>query len=371
MARLYYYLASGKLNPMLFDKLEAYPTKTLVLGLILAGFLARVDAQEFPTFTDPSKAGPDFLVQGEYVGLVGGSQQIAAQVIAMGDGKFEGVLYGGGLPGAGWDETNRFHFRGETKDGVARFIGLHGERLKYENTTFMGVLQEGKLTGTADMFRNVVDDSNFEMKKVERKSPTLGTRPPQGTLVLFDGSSTDEWTDAKFVDGKLLDNGATSKRVFQSMQLHVEFRLPFMPTAQGMDRSNSGLYIKDWEIQIGDTFGWTPENRQFERLSLQGLCGSLMKMAVPRLNMCFPPLSWQTFDVDFDAAEFDNTGHKIKPAMMTVRHNGVLVFDRYVMSTVPPGGSPDRSVEKVASPILLQAHGNPVHFRNIWVREKK
>lgn len=95
-----------------------------------------------------------------------------------------------------------------------------------------------------------------------------------------------------------------------------------------------------------------------------------MKMAVPRLNMCYPPLTWQTFDVDFDAAEFDAEGRKIKPAMMTVRHNGILVFDRYVMPTVPPGGSPDRSVEKAASPILLQAHGCPVHFRNIWVREK-
>jgi len=343
----------------------------LFIGLVLAGLIANVGAEEFPTFTDTSKAGPDFLVQGEYVGLVGGSHAIAAQVIAMGEGKFEGVLFGGGLPGAGWDETTRFHFRGETKDGVTRFIGLHGERLKYENTTFTGLLQEGNFKGTADMFRNVVDVSSFEMKKVDRKSSTLGARPPKGAIVLFDGSSTNEWIDGKFVDDKLLDNGATSKRLFQGIQLHVEFRLPFMPTAQGMNRGNSGLYVKDWEIQIGDTFGWTSENRQFERLSLQGLCGSLMKMAVPRLNMCFPPLAWQTLDVDFEAAEFDSKGHKQKPAMMTVRHNGVMVFDRYVMSTVPPGGSPDRSVEKDARPILLQAHGNPVHFRNIWVREKK
>lgn len=150
MLRLYYLLSSWNLIQLLFDKLEAYPTKALVLGLCLAGLSAGVDAEEFPTFTNPSKAGFDFLVQGEYAGLVGGSQTIAAQVIAMGGGKFEGVLYGGGLPGAGWDETTRFHFRGETKDGVTRFIALHGERLKYENPNFTGELREGIFKGTAD-----------------------------------------------------------------------------------------------------------------------------------------------------------------------------------------------------------------------------
>jgi hypothetical protein len=74
--------------------------------------------------------------------------------------------------------------------------------------------------------------------------------------------------------------------------------------------------------------------------------------------------------IAFDAAEFDSQGRKHRPAMMTVRHNGVMVFDKYVMPTVPPGGSPDQSLEKEARPIVLQAHGNPVHFRNVWVREK-
>lgn len=96
-----------------------------------------------------------------------------------------------------------------------------------------------------------------------------------------------------------------------------------------------------------------------------------MKMAVPRLNTCYPPLAWQKFNVDFDAAEFNSAGLKTKPAMMTVRHNGILVFDRYVMPTVSPGASPEESVERVAKPILLQAQDCPVPFSNIWIRERK
>ncbi|MCX7394509.1 MAG: DUF1080 domain-containing protein [Planctomycetales bacterium] len=344
-------------------------TGTLVFGDRIGGNRVVV-AEDFPAFTDPTKAGPDFDVQGEYVGIVGGSHSIAAQVIAMGDGKFDGVLYGGGLPGAGWDERTQFHFRGESKDGVTSFVGLHGERLKFDNSNFRGTLQNGDFSGNAEMFLNVVDDSVFHMKKVYRESPTLGARPPQGAIVLFDGQNVDEWVKGVIVERNLLNNGTDSKRHFQSIQLHLEFCIPFMPTAQGTHRGNSGVYLKGWEIQIGDSFGWTAENRQFERLSLQGRCGSLMKMAVPRLNMCLPPLSWQTFDLDFDAAKFDAGGRKTKPAFYTVRQNGVVVFDRYVMPSAPPGGEKEPSREQMASPIHLQAHDCPVRFRNIWVKEK-
>ena len=111
-----------------------------------------------------------------------------------------------------------------------------------------------------------------------------------------------------------------------------------MPTARGMNRGNSGVYVKRvWEIQIIDSFGWNTENRKFVRLSAFGRCCGIHEMVKPPVNMSFPPVSWQTYDVEFLAAKFDESGRKIVPAMMTVHHNGVLIHDKFVLPTTPPG----------------------------------
>ena len=320
------------------------------------------------TFTDPREAGPDFVVQGEYVGKVDGELDIAAQVIASGDGTFEGVLYGGGLPGAGWDGITRFHFQGQQNGELVRFVGRMGERLTLANPQFHGTLEEGVLRGTALMFRHAVDEASFEMAKVHRRSPTEGAKPPPGAIILFDGTNVDGWVDGNIVEKDLLDIGTTSRRKFLSLRLHLEFRTPFMPTAQGMDRGNSGVYIKrEWEIQVLDSFGWNSENRKFERLSGFGRCGGIHELIKPRVNMSFPPLSWQTYDVEFLAAHFDDQKKRTRPAMMTVRHNGVLIHDPFVLPTTPSGEGPSK--EHLAGPIYLQNHGNPVRYRNIWLTE--
>ena len=328
-------------------------------------------AEEQAAYTDPEKAGPDFLVQGEYQGSLKNGKGIAAQVISLGNAKFEGVLYGGGLPGAGWDEKTRFHFKGETRGDTTHCVGIHGERLMFENPNFNGTIQDGVFRGQAEMFRNVAEDASFEMKKVHRRSPTLGAKPPPGAIVLFDGTNVDEWVNGKLVDGNLLDVGTETKRLFKSLQLHLEFRTPFMPTAQGMARGNSGIYVKKvWEIQIVDSFGWNTENRKFERLSDFGRCGGIHEFVKPRLNMCYPPLSWQTYDVEFTAAKFDDAGNKISPAMMTVRLNGIVIHEKFVLPPVPPDKDGKMTKESQPGPLFLQDHGNPVRFRNIWVVEK-
>lgn len=201
-------------------------------------------AEPHAAFTDPAQAGPDFLVQGEYAGTLSNGFALATQVIALGNGKFEGVLLAGGLPGAGWDEKTRFHFKGETRDGVTRFVGIHGERLMFENQNFEGEIRGEVFRGRADMFRNAADDAAFVMRKVTRHSRTQGAPPPAGAIVLFDGSRVDEWVNGRIVDGNLLAPGTESKRRFRSVQIHVEFQSPFMPTAAGMARGNSGVYVK-------------------------------------------------------------------------------------------------------------------------------
>lgn len=351
----------------------------LVVGLSFGVFFVEA-AEKYPTFTDPTVAGPDLCVQGEYTGKVGGKVPIGAQVIALGEGKFEGILYGGGLPGVGWDGITRFYFRGESQQGeMARFVGVHGERLKFENRNFRGTISmspkadEANFHGTAAMFLSQVDDPSFVLERVVRKSPTLGAPPPRGARVLFDGTHADEWVDGKIVvrSQKLLAAGTRSRRKFKDYRLHLEFRTPFMPTARGMHRGNSGVYLQDtWEIQVVDSFGWTTENRKYERLSHIGRCGGLHEMIMPRVNMCLPPLSWQTYDIEHTAARVDADGRELKPAVLTMRHNGVVIHDRVILPPVPPGGNPAASRNHLPGPLYLQQHGNPVVYRNIWIVER-
>ena len=329
------------------------------------------EGEDYVTFTKPEMAGPDFQIQGEYVGTVGGELVIGIQVIALGNHRFEGVLYTRGLPGAGWDGSTVFHIKGETNDDRVEFHGVHGERLKFTNSNFNGSIRDGVFTGVARMFRGRVDDVRFRLTKMHRKSQTLGARPPAGGIVLFDGTNLDEWQDGRIVDDRLLDVGATSKRDFGSIQIHLEFRCPFMPTARGMQRGNSGVYIKqEWEVQIIDSFGWHHENRKFERLSKFGSCGGIHEMVGPRVNMSFPPLSWQSYDIEFTMAKFDALGEKTSPAMLTVRHNGVTIHEHYVLPSVPPGRAESTSKERIRGHVYLQDHhGNPVRYRNVWVVE--
>jgi len=279
-------------------------------------------ARAADTYDTPEAAAadPDFAVQGEYVG-----DKKGIQVVALGDGKFDVVEYAGGLPGAGWD--------GKTKSQK------QGDAAKVK-----------ELTGG--------------LKKDTRKSPTLGMKPPEKAVVLFDGTEAtlkSHWKDgAKMTEDGLLTQGCTTKDEFQSFQLHIEFRLPFMPKARGQGRGNSGYYIQGrYECQMLDSFG------------LEGLdneCGGIYSISRPDVNMCLPPLAWQTYDVDYTAAQFDAAGKKTKNSHVVVKHNGVVIHDRDLTKGTP--GGPINGEVPQPGPVYFQDHGNPVRYRNIWVVAK-
>jgi hypothetical protein len=319
------------------------------LLLIQAAYCQAADSGT-PTYTDAKQAGPDFAVQGEYTGELKtdeGQKKFGVQVIALGNGKFRLVAYDGGLPGDGWEkgQTKRTH-DGEIKDGVVVVPGDDGH---------IGKIKDGVLT---------VTDSGGgtlgEFKKVERKSSTLGAKPPAGAVVLFDGKSADAFEGGKMNSDGLLESGTKSKQSFGSFQMHLEFRSPFMPTASGQGRGNSGVFIHDcYEFQVLDSFGLEGENNE---------CGGIYSIKEPRLNMCYPPLSWQTYDFDFTAPKFDAAGKKVANARVTLLHNGVVIYQDFELPKLTPGG---RDKEGPAGPLQLQNHGNPVHYRNIWVVERK
>jgi hypothetical protein len=160
-------------------------------------------------------------------------------------------------------------------------------------------------------------------------------------------------------DGTLLAAGCKSKKKFGDYTLHCEFILPFKPLGRGQGRGNSGVYMQDrYEVQVLDSFGLAGENNE---------CGGVYTKARPSVNMCFPPLVWQTYDIDFRAAKFDAQGKKVKNANLTVRHNGVLIHDQLEIDGPTGGGQPE-TAEPGA--IQLQGHGNPVFYRNVWIAEK-
>ncbi len=284
----------------------------------------------------------DFEIQGEYAGAAG-DKKFGAQVIAYGDGKYDAVLFPGGLPGSGSDGKTKIALKGETKDGV---VQLQGD--KWTATISKGVL-------------SAKGEATLELKKVYRVSPTMGAKPPEGAVVLFDGSNVDGWENVKLEDGKLLGVGGRTKQKFHNFTLHLEFRSPYMPTKKGQARGNSGMYLLDqYECQILDSFGLNGENNE---------CGGFYTIQKPNVNMCLPPMSWQTYDVDFKAAKYDAAGKKTANAVVTIKQNGVLIHDKFELNRNTPGGG--TLDESKPGALYLQNHGDAVRFRNIWAVEHK
>lgn len=328
------------------------------IGLILIAPLSLVvfAADEKPAsppkivVDDPANVkDPDFAVQGEYVGEIkrdDGLTKFGVQVVAKGGGKFQAVGYMGGLPGDGWNRTEKFPATGEIKNGVTTFLAEQKEG---------GRLKDGVLT-----ILNKVGTEIGQLKRVERKSSTLGAKPPTGAVVLFDGSTADNFQGGRLTADKLLMQGVTSKQKFQSYSIHLEFRLPYQPNDSGQGRGNSGCYLQGrYEVQILDSFGLEGKNNE---------CGGIYTIKDPDQNLCFPPLAWQTYDIDYTAAEFGADGKKTKNARMTVRHNGVVVQENVELPKSTTGAPVPEGPEP--GPVYLQDHGNPVRFRNIWVVTK-
>ena len=308
-------------------------------------------AQEDPriAYTDPATAPIDFKIQGEYLGKVQMDMPtpFGVQIVALGGGKFLAVGYFGGLPGEEWRQAS-VEAEGRLEGEIVEFPDPQGEG--------KGIWKNGEL-----IIQNSAGEEIGRLAKIERKSPTLGQKPPEGAIVLFDGTSLDEWEKGRMTPDGLLMEGAVSKRRFRDFFIHIEFCTPFQPYARGQARGNSGFYAQGrYEVQILDSFGLLPQKND---------CGAIYGVAAPRVNMCLPPLSWQTYDIEFRAARFDENGKKIENARMTVRHNGVLIHDN-VEIPGPTRAALIATESPEPGPVYLQDHGNPVRFRNIWVIER-
>ncbi len=157
--------------------------------------------------------------------------------------------------------------------------------------------------------------------------------------------------------------GATTRQAFGDCQVHVEWATPDKVEGSGQGRGNSGVYLMGkYEVQILDSY----DNETY----YDGQAGSIYKQNPPLVNACRKPGEWQTYDILFSAPQFDAAGKLTKPAYVTVLQNGVLVQNHFqIEGSTAWDAPPAYSAHPDKLPLSLQDHGNPVRFRNMWVRE--
>ncbi len=218
------------------------------------------------------------------------------------------------------------------------------------------------------------DISGLKLLKPEDKVDVSSTPPPAGAIVLFNGKSLDAW---QHVDGKksahwkLVDGGAmevtpggnivTKEKFDGHFKLHVEFRVPYRPDKKGQERGNSGVYVQGrYEVQVLDSYGLESKDND---------CGAIYEVAAPLKNVCKAPTVWQSYDIEFTAPVCKD-GKKVEPARITVYQNGVKIQDdvKITKDNTRAGLTGDPCTP---GPIMLQDHGNPVQFRNIWLVKGK
>ena len=217
-----------------------------------------------------------------------------------------------------------------------------------------------------------VHDPNRPQPAIVTPGESVG-KAPSDAIVLFDGKDLSNWRDAKGQPSKwTVENGEMvvtpktgfifTKQEFGDVQLHLEWCEPVPTSGTGQGRGNSGVFMMGkYEIQVLDCFN----NKTYP----DGQTAALYGMHPPQVNACRPPGQWQTYDIVFTAPRFDSEGKLLTPGYATVFQNGVLVQNHADFL----GLSGHRNIlgykaHAPTGPIALQDHGNPIRFRNIWVR---
>jgi hypothetical protein len=230
-------------------------------------------------------------------------------------------------------------------------------------------------------------DTKWKIHDLSRPVPpviTAGTsstqdspgNPPSDAVVLFDGKDLSKWQQQDGSAAKWkVENGYVevvpktgelrTKEAFGDCQLHVEFREPTPPHGESQERGNSGVFLMGlYEVQVLDSY----DNKTYA----DGQASALYGQYPPLVNASRPPGEWQWYDIVFHGPRFDASGKLLRPARFTVFHNGVLVQDNVELTGPTANGvRPPYKVTPEKLPLGLQDHGNPVRYRNIWIRELK
>jgi len=285
----------------------------------------------------------------------------SAKVIAEGPGYYRVVVQAESLaPG---EPTAQFEIYGVQQGTRVNLFG------RANAAHWHGTIAGDKLVADPGYY-----GMDVELRKAVRKSPSEGAPPPAEAVVLLPfspGQAPDisAWNGGPWKpqgDGSLqCDPGKgsiTTKRSFGDMKLHVEFWLPLMADSFGQGRANSGVIINNiYEIQVLDSFGLVPST---------GDCAAIYSQTRPKVNACFPPEQWQTYDITFRGPRMNPDGSVREKARVTVEHNGIKVQDDIPIDGATAGHEPGKPPANAATgPLQLQDHGNRVRYRNVWLVE--
>lgn len=315
------------------------------------------------------------LYMGDWTGstsIGGETRTVGVYMIPLGDSRYEARFVESFDRRGPWLQrlkgeirAGQFRFMDDISFDVGRVVGAAENGVILDAALWLGKLGNDGVSGTVAGRHK----GSFQLKQSGRISPELGKPAVRGAVVLFNGTSLSQWQHCeagKEVKWKVLPEGVmevnggniVSREVFGDHRLHLEFRLPYMPAAFGQGRANSGVYLQGrYEVQVLDSYGLEGADNE---------CGGIYQVARPRVNMCAPPLQWQSYDIEFRQAKLDGDGRKVANARITVNHNGVMIHDNIELPNVTGGALTDK--EGRPGGLMLQDHGNPVQFRNIWVQ---
>ena len=319
-----------------------------ITSLLVAGLASAENGPRGPVHLEPPKDDPSYLLMGEFAGSItvaeGKTETIGLQIRPLGKGEFQAISFFGGLPG----QENH-------NPEATRMIGrLSGDFLILSGGPWAVFAEGGHCTLISRS-----GDKLGKLDRVVRRSPTLAAKAPEGAIVLFDGSDTDQFVNGQMTEDGLLIEGTDFKPMHQDFDLHLEFRLPYMPEARDQGRGNSGVYIQGrYECQILDSFGESP---------VFNGAGALYRYRAPIVNMSLPPLVWQTYDIRFTAPRWAADGTKIRNARITSWLNGVIVQNDVELQNKTGAGQEETPT---LLPTKLQNHTDPVRFRNIWIIDR-
>jgi hypothetical protein len=259
-------------------------------------------------------------------------------------------------------------------NGITTFSKMNAMLLRYAQAILIGAIGLAA-SGLAQ------SPSPWKIHDMNRPHPPVVTpgqsdrlaAPPSDAVILFDGKDLSQWSNAKGEPAKWkVENGymmavkgsgdIQTKSGWGDVQLHIEWAAPALEQDQGQDRGNSGVYLMSrYEVQVLDSY----QSQTYADGQAAGIYGQFP----PLVNASRPPGEWQSYDVIFRRPRFDG-GNLVRPARLTVLHNGILVQDNVALwgptnwlEYDPYQAHPDKL------PLLLQDHGSPVRFRNIWLRE--
>ena len=192
--------------------------------------------------------------------------------------------------------------------------------------------------------------------------------PPSDAVVLFDGKDLSAWVGAekwKVQDGVAVIGGGQieSKQHFGDCQLHIEWSAPTPPQGESQARGNSGVFFGPYELQVLDSY----QNETY----YDGQAGAIYKQHPPMVNVTRPPGEWNVYEVIWTAPRFKADGSLESPAYITALHNGAAIQNHFAVLGETLYNAPPPYNKHGDSPIKLQDHGNPVRYRNIWVRPLK